>query len=146
MVAQALDELVDVEKLDAREYAAEWKWDGIRVQAVSEGVKRLFSRTGDDISLSFPDVIAGFSFEGVIDGELLVIRNGGVGSFAELQQRLNRKSPDARTMANYPAGIRAYDLLLEDASDTRVLPFRERRARLAAFVARAKSSRLDLSP
>jgi len=147
MLAQALDEVVDLEKLDARDYAAEWKWDGIRVQAVSErGVKRLFSRTGDDISHSFPDVIAGLCFEGVIDGELLVIRHGAVGSFAELQQRLNRKSPDAKTIANFPAGIRAYDLLLDDDSDTRTLPFGERRTRLAAFVARAKSPRLDLSP
>jgi DNA ligase-1 len=109
-------------------------------------VKRLFSPTGDDISHSFPDVLAGFSFEGVVDGELLVMRNGAVGSFGELQQRLNRKSPDAKTIAGYPAGIRAYDLLLENDADTRTLPFRERRTRLAAFVARAKSPRLDLSP
>src|SRR5437016_5437995 len=110
MLAQALDEAVDLEKYDARDYAAEWKWDGIRVQAVSEaGVKRLFSRSGDDIGHSFPDAIAGLSFEGVIDGELLVIRNGAVGTFAELQQRLNRKSPDAKSIANHPAGIRAYD-------------------------------------
>jgi DNA ligase-1 len=147
MLAQALDEAADLEKLGALDFAAEWKWDGIRVQAVSEGgVKRLFSRTGDEISHSFPDVVAGFSFEGVIDGELLVMRDGAVGSFAELQQRLNRKSPDARTIANFPAGIRVYDLLLEDDADTRTLPFRERRKRLAAFVARAKSPRLDLSP
>jgi DNA ligase-1 len=77
---------------------------------------------------------------------LLVIRHGAAGSFAELQQRLNRKSPDAKTIANYPAGIRAYDLLLEDDRDTRTLPFGERRTRLAAFVARATSPRLDLSP
>jgi DNA ligase-1 len=147
MLAQALDEGVDLERLDARDYAAEWKWDGIRVQAISEdGAKRLYSRTGDDISHSFPDVIAGFSFEGVIDGELLVIRGGAAASFAELQQRLNRKSPDAKMIANFPAGIRAYDILLEDGTDTRMLPFRERRTRLAAFVSHAKSPRLDLSP
>jgi len=147
MLAQALDEAVDLEKLDARAYAAEWKWDGIRVQAVSErGTKRLYSRTGDDIGHSFPDVIAGLSFEGVIDGELLVMRDGAVASFSELQQRLNRKSPDAKTIANFPAGIRAYDLLLDGETDTRTLPFCERRTRLAALVARAKSPRLDLSP
>ena len=147
MLAQALDEAADLQKYNAADYAAEWKWDGIRVQAVSEGgVKRLFSRTGDDISHSFPDVIAALSFEGVVDGELLVIRNGVVASFAELQQRLNRKSPDPKTIANYPAGIRAYDLLLEVDGDTRTLPFRQRRVRLAAFIARAKSPRLDLSP
>ncbi|HEY3638195.1 MAG TPA: cisplatin damage response ATP-dependent DNA ligase [Rhizomicrobium sp.] len=147
MLAQALDEAIDFAKLDARDYAAEWKWDGIRVQAVSEGgVRRLFSRTGDDIAHSFPDVIAALNFEGVIDGELLVIRNGAIASFSDLQQRLNRKTPDAKTIANFPAAIRAYDLLLESEDDLRTLPFRERRKRLETFVARSGSPRLDLSP
>ncbi|HEX4077689.1 MAG TPA: cisplatin damage response ATP-dependent DNA ligase [Rhizomicrobium sp.] len=147
MLAQALDEAVDLAKLNPRDFAAEWKWDGIRVQAVSEGgVRRLFSRTGDDIGHSFPDVIASFNFEGVIDGELLVLRDHAIASFSELQQRLNRKTPDAKTMAKYPGGIRAYDLVLEGETDLRMLPFRERRLRLDAFVARIKCPRLDLSP
>jgi DNA ligase-1 len=147
MLAQALDELTDLAKLDARDYAAEWKWDGIRVQAVSEGgVRRLFSRTGDEISHSFPDVIAALNFEGVIDGELLVIHSGAMASFSDLQQRLNRKTPDAKTIANYPAGVRAYDLLFEGETDLRTFAFCERRCRLEAFVARVASPRLDLSP
>ncbi|HEY6577736.1 MAG TPA: cisplatin damage response ATP-dependent DNA ligase, partial [Rhizomicrobium sp.] len=147
MLAQALDEAADLARLDPRDYAAEWKWDGIRVQAVSEdGARRLFSRTGDEIGHSFPDVIAALNFEGVIDGELLVVRNGAIATFSDLQQRLNRKTPDAKTIASYPAGIRAYDLLLDGETDIRALPFRERRKRLEAFVARASSPRLDLSP
>jgi DNA ligase 1 len=147
MLAQALDEAADLARLDPHDYAAEWKWDGIRVQAVSEGgVRRLFSRTGDDIGHSFPDVIAALNFEGVIDGELLVIRNGAIAAFSDLQQRLNRKTPDAKTIANFPAGIRAYDLLLVGETDLRTLPFRERRRRLEAFVARIASPRIDLSP
>ena len=55
MLAQAIDEAVDFAKLDPADYAAEWKWDGIRVQAVSEGgERRLYTRTGDDISGSLP--------------------------------------------------------------------------------------------
>jgi DNA ligase-1 len=147
MLAQAIDEAVDFEKLDPADYAAEWKWDGIRVQAVNEGgVRRLYTRTGDDISKSFPDVVDALAAEGVIDGELLVMRDGRIASFADLQQRLNRKSVDARLMAKFPAGIRAYDLLAEGAEDTRPLPFAERRRRLEAFVAREKTARIDLSP
>jgi DNA ligase-1 len=147
MLAQALDETADLAKYDARDFAAEWKWDGIRIQAVSEGgVKRLFSRTGDEISHSFPDVVATLRFEGVIDGELLVVRNGAIAPFADLQQRLNRKTPDAKAIAKFPAGIRAYDLLLAGETDLRTLPFRERRARLESFVARAKVPGLGLSP
>jgi len=147
MLAQAIDETTDFARYDAKDYAAEWKWDGIRVQAASErGEKRLYSRTGDDIGHAFPDVIAALNFEGVIDGELLVMQGGRVDSFGDLQQRLNRKNPDPKTIAKFPAGIRAYDLLLDGTEDLRALPFIERRKRLEAFVARLKSSRIDLSP
>src|SRR5579872_3678409 len=147
MLAQALDEDVDFARLDPADYAAEWKWDGIRVQAVSErGEKRLWSRTGEDVSGAFPDVVAALDFDGVIDGELLVLREGRVAPFGDLQQRLNRKSADAKIMAAYPAGIRAYDLLLEGETDLRHLPFRERRERLEAFVGEIASPRIDLSP
>jgi DNA ligase-1 len=147
MLAQAIDEAVDFARLDPADYAAEWKWDGIRVQAVNEGgVRRLYTRTGDDISRSFPDVVGALEAQGVIDGELLVMRDGRVASFADLQQRLNRKTVDAKALADFPAAIRAYDLLSEGVEDTRVLPFAERRRRLEAFVAREASPRIDLSP
>ncbi len=147
MLAQAIDEAVDFAKLDPADYAAEWKWDGIRVQAAHEGgVRRLYTRTGDDISRTFPDILDALDDDGVIDGELLVIRDGQVASFADLQQRLNRKSVDAKLMAAFPAAIRAYDLLQEGGDDLRTLPFVERRRRLEAFVARQASPRIDLSP
>jgi DNA ligase-1 len=147
MLAQALDEGADLARLDPADYAAEWKWDGIRVQAVCErGERRLWSRTGEDVSAAFPDVVAALDFEGVIDGELLVLREGRVGPFSELQQRLNRKRADARLIAAFPAGVRAYDLLLDGETDLRALPFRERRARLEAFVAAIGAPRIDLSP
>jgi DNA ligase-1 len=147
MLAQAIDEPVDLARLDPADYAAEWKWDGIRVQAVAErGEIRLWSRTGEDVSAAFPDVVGALNFEGVIDGELLVLRGGRVAPFGDLQQRLNRKTADAKLMAAHPAGIRAYDLLLDGEDDIRQLPFAERRARLEAFVAASRSPRIDLSP
>ena len=146
MLAQAIDD-ADFAKLDPADYAAEWKWDGIRVQAVNErGERRLYSRTGDDIGKSFPEVLDFLSYEGVIDGELLVMRDGGLQSFGDLQQRLNRKAADAKLLAKFPAAIRAYDLLLDGAEDLRQLTFRQRRVRLEAFVAHARSPRIDLSP
>ena len=147
MLAQPIDEAVDFAKLDPADYIAEWKWDGIRVQASSErGVRKLYTRTGDDISASFPDVIDALDFEGAIDGELLVLRDGALASFGDLQQRLNRKTVDAKQLANFPAGIRAYDLMLDGEEDLRALPFIQRRARLEAFVDRLKTTRIDLSP
>ncbi len=132
-------------------YAAEWKWDGIRVQAVNDGgEKRLYTRTGDDISHTFPDLIAGLDVEGAIDGELLIgARTASgflAGSFSALQQRLNRKTVTGRMMESYPAFIRAYDCLVDGRDDIRSLPFRDRRHRLEALVARSASGRMDLSP
>ena len=147
MLAQAIDEAVDFTRLDPADYAAEWKWDGIRVQAAFEGgVRRLYTRSGDDISRTFPDVLEALQTEGVLDGELLVIRDGRLAPFADLQQRLNRKTVDAKMLSAFPAAIRAYDLLQDGADDTRVLPFAERRRRLEAFVARQDPARIDLSP
>jgi len=147
MLAQAIDEAADFARFDPADYAAEWKWDGIRVQAASErGERCLYSRTGDDIAAAFPDVVAALDFEGVIDGELLVMRGRAVAPFGDLQQRLNRKSADAKLVAAHPAAIRAYDLLLDGETDLRGLAFRDRRARLEAFVAAIASPRIDLSP
>ncbi|ODT89190.1 cisplatin damage response ATP-dependent DNA ligase [Phenylobacterium sp. SCN 70-31] len=147
MLAQALDEAVDFARLDPSDYTAEWKWDGIRVQLAHEGgQRRLYTRTGDDISRAFPDVLEALADEGVVDGELLVVRDGALAPFADLQQRLNRKTVDAKMLETFPAAIRAYDLLHEGDEDLRPLPFAERRRRLEAFLARQPGARLDISP
>lgn len=147
MLAVAIDEAVDFAKLDPADYAAEWKWDGIRVQAVREaGVCRLYSRHGDEITHAFPDVMTAMAFEGAIDGELVVMRDGAVAPFGDLQQRLNRKTVDAKMMAAHPAAIVAYDVLAEGGEDLRDLPLKERRARLEALVAGHTGERLSLSP
>ena len=133
--------------LDPADFAAEWKWDGIRVQAVAGGgVRRLYSRTGEDVSAAFPDLVAALEFEGALDGELLVRRDGRVAPFNDLQQRLNRKAPGRRLMADLPAMIRAYDLLAWQGQDLRGLPFADRRARLEGALASLPGDRIDLSP
>ena len=151
MLSHPIDES-EFGKLDSTEFVAEWKWDGIRVQAVAgrraDGrlVKRLYSRTGDDISGAFPDLLDALDFEGALDGELLVRRDGRIRPFSDLQKRLNRKTVSARLATAYPAHIRAYDLLALDGEDLRGLPFMERRRRLEAFVLSRAHPRLDLSP
>ena len=140
------------EVLDPSEFSAEWKWDGIRVQAVGgcdghgRRVARLYSRTGEDISAAFPDVVDAIQFEGAIDGELLILRDGRVQSFNVLQQRLNRKAITPKLLTEYPAHIRAYDLLVDHGEDIRNLSFTERRARLEALVRKLDHERMDLSP
>jgi DNA ligase-1 len=155
MLAHALEES-DFAALDPADYAAEWKWDGVRVQAVAgrdaDGrlVARLYSRTGEDMSAAFPDVLEALCDEAfgeaTVDGELLVMREGRVESFAALQQRLNRKKADPKLIAAFPARVRAYDLLALDGEDLRGVHFAERRARLERFLAVRRPRRFDLSP
>ncbi|HEU4498843.1 MAG TPA: ATP-dependent DNA ligase, partial [Sphingomicrobium sp.] len=88
MLAHPLEEV----RVSLDDYAAEWKWDGIRIQLVHAGGEtRLYSRTGDDISGSFPDIASAFATTAVLDGELLVrgeAQGGAAASFNALQQRL----------------------------------------------------------
>ncbi|MGH6679932.1 MAG: cisplatin damage response ATP-dependent DNA ligase [Bradyrhizobium sp.] len=151
MLAHAIEE-ADFAALDPADYIAEWKWDGIRVQAASGRdahghiVARLYSRSGEDITGSFPDLVRSLRLPGAIDGELLVMRDGRVQSFNVLQQRLNRKIVSAKLMKDFPIHLRAYDLLHEETDDLRELPLVERRTRLEAFVGRLDDPRIDLSP
>jgi len=145
MLAHPL-EASDLERLDPADFVAEWKWDGIRVQASAEaGARRLYSRTGDDISAAFPDLVEALALDAVIDGELLVRRpDGTIAPFGDLQQRLNRKTVTARHLAELPAFLRAYDLLQVGGADLRPLPFAERRARLEGLA--LDPARIDVSP
>src|SRR5476649_2369535 len=151
MLAHAIED-TDFASLNAADFVAEWKWDGIRVQAVSgrdargNVVARLYSRTGEDITKSFPDLLPSLHLLGAIDGELLVLRDGRVQTFNVLQQRLNRKNVSPQLTKEYPIHLRAYDLLGEGDTDLRTLPFVELRTRLEAFVAKLDDSRIDLSP
>jgi DNA ligase-1 len=140
--------------VDLADYAAEWKWDGIRLQLVHAGGEtRLYSRTGDDVTRSFPEVAEAFRLPAVLDGELLV-RGAGQGleehggpaaSFNALQQRLGRKVVSAKTREDYPAFVRLYDLLFVGEEDLRARPWHERRERLEAVMARLDPDRFDLS-
>ena len=131
------------------DYAAEWKWDGIRIQIVHAGGQtRLYSRTGDDISGSFPDVAAAFAVPAVLDGELLVrgeAQGGAAASFNALQQRLGRKTVSAKMQGQFPAFVRLYDILFDGDEDLRMLPWSDRRARLEQFVPALDSARFDIS-
>jgi len=150
MLAHPLEDL----KLSLDDYAAEWKWDGIRVQIVRAGGEtRLYSRAGDDISRSFPEVAEAFDVDGAVDGELLVkgeaqgadAHGGAAASFNALQQRLGRKLVSAKMLKEFPAFVRLYDVLFDGPEDLRPLPWEERRSRLAALVPRLDPHRFDLS-
>lgn len=140
--------LEDGETLSLAEFLAEWKWDGIRVQAVSAGgMRRLYSRTGDDISAAFPEIIENLTVEGALDGELLVRGDDGdPASFNALQQRLNRKTVDAKLLRQHPAFVRLYDILVDGSEDVRALPLMARRERLLRAAQNLSPDFFDTSP
>lgn len=145
MLAHPLED-GELAELDVAEFSAEWKWDGIRVQIAASGQEaRLYSRTGDEIGASFPELISAFRFDAVVDGELLIVREGKVAPFNDLQQRLNRKTVTRAMMERYPAHVRLYDALIINGEDLRALPFVERRARLEQWHAAVRPPRTDLS-
>ena len=145
MLAQPL-EAPDLAALDAAAFRAEWKWDGIRAQLVAvPGGRRIYSRGAEDVSGTFPEVVETMAFQAVLDGELLVIRDGEVAPFADLQQRLGRKVVGAKMLKDFPVHVRLYDMLFDGPDDLRALPFDQRRARLEQWFARTQPKRMDLS-
>jgi len=154
-------------KVDLADYAAEWKWDGIRIQLVrvtdkdSTPQTRLYSRSGDDISATFPELLDVLPLDGVLDGELLVrgeaqggaagsaaqgnAAQGGAASFNALQQRLGRKKVSKAMLAQAPAFVRLYDALILEGEDLRELPWTVRRVRLEALMKRLPESHFDIS-
>ncbi|QDH33462.1 cisplatin damage response ATP-dependent DNA ligase [Porphyrobacter sp. YT40] len=148
MLAHPLEDGV----VDLKDYAAEWKWDGIRVQLVRAGGEtRVYSRSGDDISATFPELLDVLAMDAVLDGELLVRgvtqggEAGGAASFNALQQRLGRKTVSKAMLRDYPAFVRLYDVLLLDGTDWREQPWKSRRATLEGLMPRLPESHFDLS-
>jgi DNA ligase-1 len=148
MLAHPLEET----QVDLADYAAEWKWDGIRVQLVRAGGQtRVYSRSGDDVSATFPELLDALAVDAVLDGELLVRgsaqggEGGGAASFNALQQRLGRKSVSGKMLRDYPAFVRLYDVLLLEGQDWREHPWKSRRATLEGLMARLPASHFDLS-
>ncbi len=150
MLAHPLEET----RVSLDDFAAEWKWDGIRVQLVHAGGQtRLYSRTGDDISPSFPDVAGAFRVPGVLDGELLVrgeaqgsgLEVTSAASFNALQQRLGRKNVSQKMLGAFPAFVRLYDILFDGDDDLRELPWTKRRKRLERVVSQLDPDRFDVS-
>ncbi|MES2905507.1 MAG: cisplatin damage response ATP-dependent DNA ligase [Pseudomonadota bacterium] len=145
MLSHPLEE-TDQAQINPQDYAAEWKWDGIRAQIAGDGIEtRLFSRSGDNITDAFPDLLDGADFRGVLDGELLVMKDGKVAPFNDLQQRLNRRTVSVKMLQDYPVSMRLYDILFDGEEDVRPLPFLERRERLEAFLKKNPHPRFDIS-
>ncbi len=121
MLAQPLATSADIVAAMPPRFVVEDKYDGIRAQAhVEGGQARLFSRTLDEITSGYPDVVAALRGMGdglVLDGELIVVEPGDerrARPFTAMQRRLGRKTPSAEVLAEFPVAFVGYDLLAAD--------------------------------
>ena len=133
------------------DWLLEWKWDGIRLQLIRRaGESALWSRGEERLDGRFPEVeaaLAGLPRDAVIDGELLAWRDGDAPMpFTALQTRIQRRKPGAKTLADTPVRVLAYDLLELDGQDVRTRPLAERRALLEALLAAHGDARMVVSP
>jgi DNA ligase-1 len=136
----------DLGNLSSYQFIAEWKWDGIRVQIISsESSVKIFSRTGDDISQSFPEIKNSDASMVILDGELLVGKDYIPMNFNSLQQRLNRKKVTQKHLEDFPAFIKLYDILYLYNQDLREKDWEERRKLLENWYYKNKNEFFDLS-
>jgi DNA ligase-1 len=120
------------------DWLAEWKYDGIRAQLVKRaGGVWIWSRGEELVTERFPEIelLAQALPDGsVLDGEVVVWREGAPAPFALLQQRIGRKHLTKKVLAEAPVRFIAYDLLEWQGADLRERPQAERRALLEAAV------------
>ena len=149
MLATAAADLADVARTMPEEFYVEDKFDGIRAQAhVREGRVALYSRTLDEVTHRFPELVAPLQrlpADAVIDGEIVPAREGRVLPFAELQKRLGRKTVSEELLATTPVIFVAYDLLYGEGRVLVDEPLAERRRVLERLVERGEASALRLS-
>lgn len=134
---------------DPGDWLIEWKWDGIRAQAIRRsGAVHLWSRGEELVTPAFPEIaqaVAQLGRDAVLDGEILAWSSDGPLPFAELQKRLHRKRVEPSLFPDVPVAFVAYDLLERDGRDRRDRPLRERRGELASLLDRDEPA-LRLSP
>ena len=155
MLASPAEDAAEIVTRLGPEVWTEDKYDGIRVQLHRRADEvRLYSRDLHDVTGQFPEVAAaarGLAWDGILDGELLAFRDGGVLPFLALQKRLGRKAPPPALLEEVPVALVAFDLLAVGSRGGEVdplldRPLRERRERLEALdLARADPARFALS-
>lgn len=115
MLATPAADLTDITRTMPEEFLVEDKFDGIRAQAhVREGRVAIYSRTMDEITHRFPELIdplRALPTDVIIDGEIVPANERGILPFSELQKRLGRKNVGSQLLITVPVILVAYDLL-----------------------------------
>jgi DNA ligase-1 len=150
MLAQRLSDATEILTKLGGQCAAEYKYDGVRVQAhrTADGEIELFTRRLERISAQFPDVVALLAAglgpaEAIIEGEVVAFdaAAGELRPFGEVMTR-RRKHGIAEAVQDVPVGLFCFELLFADGQDLTRLPYPQRRARLAEAITASPQLRL----
>ena len=122
-------------------WAIEMKWDGVRALAFCEnGQARMVSRTGKDISRTYPE-LAGLAHaighkQALLDGEIIAFGSGGQPDFEALQPRMHVSSAAQaeRLAGTTPVTYLVFDILQLDGRPLLALPYSERRQILQPLI------------
>ena len=146
MLATSFDKKLINYVKESNSYFFEYKWDGIRVQiVVIDNKVKIYSRSGDDISNSFPEIKIQSKKLIIFDGEMLVGKNKEPLPFNQLQKRINKKNPSKALLNSLPSFVKVYDILYINGIDIRNKDLFERRKILENWFKVNKNNNLDLS-
>src|SRR5215218_1131053 len=151
MLAQRMSEPAEILAKLGGACAAEYKYDGIRVQAhrTGDGALELYTRRLERVSTQFPEVVAMLAEglgprEAILEGEVVAFdpASGELRPFQDVMFR-RRKYGISDAVRDFPVSMFCFELLYADGTDLTGLPYLERRARLAEAV--TPSARLRLA-
>ena len=122
-----------------RDWAYEFKWDGVRAIAVLHaGSVRLWARSGAEITAAYPELagLREIAPDAMLDGEVVVLDEAGRPSFTMLAERMHVREPAraAHLAATVPITYMIFDLLRLDGMDLTGLPYAQRREQLEALM------------
>jgi len=150
MLAQRLSDATEILAKLGGECAAEYKYDGVRVQAhrTADGAIELFTRRLERVSAQFPDVVEHLArglgpAEAIVEGEVVAFdpAAGELRPFGEVMTR-RRKHGIAEAARDVPVSLFCFELLFADGQDLTQLPYPDRRARLAGAITTSPQLRL----
>src|SRR6185436_12697307 len=149
MLATPAADLADIARTMPEQFFVEEKFDGIRAQAhIKDGRVAIYSRTMDEITHRFPELISplkDLGVEVVIDGEVVPAQGDRILPFSELQKRLGRKTIGEELLRDIPVILVAYDLLYAGGRVLTDEPLEERRKFLEKIIPTDGTIRVSLA-
>jgi DNA ligase-1 len=150
MLAQRLSDPAEILAKLGGQCAAEYKYDGVRVQAhrTADGTIELFTRRLERVAVQFPDVVELLATglgprEAIVEGEVVAFdpAAGELHPFGEVMLR-RRKHGISEAVRDVPVGLFCFELLYADGQDLTMLSYPQRRAALAEAITVSPQLRL----